>query len=279
MKQKINYFVLTFAFLLFVCSIDVSACTCMVWFEPQCARFSSSAAVFVGRISSIKKPSKKQLKESDGFARQFIYFDVEHPLKNVISKQVRIATDYNTSCAYENISVGQRWLVYAAKNDDGLVFGKCGGSHRIDDKKELSEVLAELPPVKNKQRIFLAVQSVFNRFEALEEVKAYTFINGQKIEAVKNDSYLMFDVPSAGKYKIQISLPYRADLSDIYEDTLSKISVSEDESIYETEMQVGADECGFRQFDGLSYRRTSSANTINSLFYLADFSLYRLQNK
>jgi hypothetical protein len=252
LKRKfVSYSVFVFLALL-IGANTVSACTCIWRGMPQCARFSRADAVFVGRISSIQKPSKKQVEKAEGPLQQFIYFDVEHPLKNANSKKIRASTDYKNSCAYEDedIVVGQQWLVFAEKDNEGnLRFGKCGGSYKIDNKDELKEVLAELPPTKNKQQLFLDVIE-FGGFKALEEVKAFTEINGQKIEAVRTGSLLTFEVPKAGKYKIQITLPYKSELGDVYEGGVIKNSVSETESVFETEMEVGTGECAFRQVEG-----------------------------
>src|SRR5687767_5364558 len=134
LKRKfVSYSVFVFLTLL-ICTIDAAACVCTVYGVPQCARFSNSDAVFVGRIVSIQKPSKKQVEKSEDPSKQLIYFRVEHRLKNVDSKWIRVATDYQDSCEYENISVGQRWRVFAQKDNNGnLFFSKCGGSRKIDN--------------------------------------------------------------------------------------------------------------------------------------------------
>lgn len=231
---------------------------CKVWDMPRCARYSGADTVFVGKISAIKKPSEKRLKASDGIPEQFVYFEVETPFKNAGSKTFEIATAYDSSCAYEDISVGQRWLVFATKDEDGgLYFGKCGGSFKVGDKEDLKEAFMELPPPGDKQRLFLAVVE-FGGFAPLSEARAFTEINGQKIEAVRTDDYLMFDVPKAGNYKIQVTVPYRTDLFDPYSNTVKKISASEDQSVFETEMESGTGECGFRQIRGFERVKTSS---------------------
>ena len=157
MNTKNNLFVLLFVFSLFLIFVEtVSACTCSYHGAPKCFRFSNADAVFVGRIIKFQKPSKKEIESPKYNHKQKVFFEIEQSLKGEKSKMIVASTDYMTSCDYPNISVGQRWLIFANKDEDNgeLSFGACGGSFEISNNAELDETLKELTPPLNQQHIF-----------------------------------------------------------------------------------------------------------------------------
>lgn len=258
LDRKINFYIVNIVCFFLLFSGGAFACSCAIWVMPQCAYYSRSDTAFVGRIIRIEKPSQKQLKETEGMPNQFIYFEIEHPLKNAAAAKIRVSTYYKSSCDYEDIAVGQRWLVFAGKSKSGeLFFGRCDGSRAIENKTELKEILAALPPARDKQTIFVHVMDM-GGFSPLPESKVTVEGFGQTFESKTGKGYFGFDVPKPGKYKIRIEFPYRTNLSDPFSDQPKKISAGDDKSVFEGEIEAVAGECAFRQLEG---SRESAAAT------------------
>ena len=99
------------------------ACSC-TGVAPSSASFRSSAAVFLGKVARIDKPSPVAF---DGTTT----FDVLHVFRGRLERQVVMLPGGGT-CS-EPFEVGQTWLVYAGDTDRGLTTNKCTRSRLRDE--------------------------------------------------------------------------------------------------------------------------------------------------
>jgi len=224
----------------------VFACSCIGSDMPDCVRFKETDAAFIGKISKIEiNPVKTEGIEEDTIYIQtkWVYFEVEHPLKGVSSLKTRVLTSHGTSCDFEGLKAGQRWLVFANQDDDGdLSFGKCGGSYQISNKNAIPGILSELTAEKKKPTISGTIGTYIYSTPGID-----IFVEGQgeKFSTKTDNSGFTAVVSSPGRYKVKAVVPYSAVFTSPYEKINLAVTTGENESSVEYEVDLYEGDCVF----------------------------------
>jgi len=201
---------------------EVDACTCLDYGVPTCALFSSADAVFVGKIERITsamgdKDASVQLGgvgsiSSRGGGPIWVHFTIEHAFKGVSGTTVKALTYSGTSCDL-GVKEGQRWLIFAHRNDENsnLSFGACEGNGAIEKNSPLIAELEKLS--KHSGPLSIRGRVAEQQFSSVKGAKAVITGNGLNLETVTDDdgSY-SFRVPKSGPYTVKVIVPFSASL-------------------------------------------------------------------
>jgi hypothetical protein len=200
----------------------VHACTCRDYGVPTCSLFSRADAVFVGKIERITSAMGDQDASvqlggvgsisSRGGGFLWVHFTLEHAFKGISGKAVKALTYGGTSCDLE-VKEGQRWLIFAHRNDESsnLSFGACDGNQGIEKD---SPLIAELEKL-SKQSGPLSIRGrvAEEQYREVKGARAVITGNGLNLETVTDDngSY-SFEVPRSGPYTVKVIVPFSATL-------------------------------------------------------------------
>jgi hypothetical protein len=201
---------------------EVDACTCLDYGVPTCALFSSADAVFVGKIERITsamgdKDASVHLGgvgsiSSRGGGPIWVHFTIEHAFKSVSGTTVKALTYSGTSCDL-GVKEGQRWLIFAHRNDENsnLSFGACEGNGAIEKNSPLIAELEKLS--KHSGPLSIRGRVAEQQFSSVKGAKAVITGNGLNLETVTDDdgSY-SFQVPKSGPYTVKVIVPFSASL-------------------------------------------------------------------
>jgi hypothetical protein len=264
--KNINKY-LFFSFLissLFVLNQSVNACSCSNRGAPICATFTGAEVVFIGRIVKFQKPTKTEIESSDYDDSQKVFFEVEKSLKGTNSKIVIVSTDYRTSCTYQNIAVGQKWVVFASRRGEAqkLSFGMCGGSYKIAENANLNEISREIVPPTNGQTIYGKLAYGGYRHIKNILVTAERFNQKYSTRTDKNGLYEI-SVPFPGKYKVQIEMPYSAGLFDPIESPVVEKLMTANRSLFEYDVEMETSTCKYREFKVLRFPHADANASIS----------------
>ncbi len=265
-----------FSFLLTLFTVQsVIACTCIDYGVPTCKRFSDSDAVFIGKIERITSAAAEKYARvtSKGLnsiswaslGMIAVHFKVEKSFKGVQDKIVKVLTYKGTSCDLE-IKKGQRWVVYASKNEETgfLSFGACGGNYRMSED---SDVIQELEGL-SQGKVEMSVVGRVTRYKYNEIKDAKVFLEGNGLSLstqTDNAGFYKFSVSLAGKYKIKVIVPFSANLLRYDESRDIKSSPTETETAFEYEAEVSQSNCDYEYFDTFTFDLKANA-VINGKF-------------
>ncbi len=245
-----KYFIQTtifFTFLLFSFAQNIFACQCLVP-KPDCALYQESDAIFVGEITKIIKPTEKELKEdTEDFPTQKIFFKVKRSIKDVNANEIKLSTSYNTSCDFEGISVGQRWIVFAYRNENNeMMFGRCGGSRKVDKKTPIHKVLEKYNFILEKSAI---IGNIFDFIPNPVENADVTVIDGENIIKEKVvDGRFKVDVLKLLKYRVVVTLPFKAEVPYSTSE-IKTLNQSSEKSVFEYEADLTNGGCSFNHLE------------------------------
>ena len=240
--------------------IEVHACTCLDYGVPACSLFSNADAVFVGKIERITsamgdRDESVQLGgvgslSSRGSGLIWVHFTLEHAFKGVSGKTVKALTYRGTSCDLE-VKAGQRWLIFAHRNDEtsNLSFGACGGNGGIEKN---SPLIAELEKLSNQSGpLSIRGRVAENQYSSVKGARAVLTGNGLNLEAVTDDegSY-SFEVPRAGPYTVKVIVPFSATRRRFDgDDRPIDERPEEAQTIFEYSATASAAACDYQFFD------------------------------
>ncbi|MGI8670110.1 MAG: hypothetical protein ACR2J3_09745 [Aridibacter sp.] len=245
-----KYFIQTaifFTFLLLCFAQNIFACQCLVP-KPDCALYQESDAIFVGEITKIIKPTEKELEEdTEDFPTQKIFFKVERSIKDVNANEIKLSTSYNTSCDFNDISVGQRWIVFAYRDKNNeMMFGRCSGSGKLDKKNPIHKVLEKYNFILEKSAI---IGNIFDFISNPVENADVTVVDGENIikEKVIGGRFKV-DVSKLLKYRVIVTLPFKAEIS--YSTSRVKtLNQSSEKSVFEYEADLSNGGCSFNYLE------------------------------
>ena len=239
---------------------QVSACTCLDYGVPTCALFSRADAVFVGKIERITsamgdKDANVQLGgvgsiSSRGGGLIWVHFNLEHAFKGVSGKAAKALTYRGTSCDLE-VKDGQRWLIFAHRNDEtgNLSFGACDGNQGIEKD---SPLIAELKTL-SKQSGPLSIRGrvAEEQYREVKGAKAVITGNGLNLETVTDaDGSYSFEVPRAGPYTVKVIVPFSASLLRFRgDDRPIDEKAEETQTVFEYSATASREECDYRFFN------------------------------
>jgi hypothetical protein len=260
---------------------QVTACTCTDYGVPTCALFSRADAVFVGKIERITsalgdKDASVQLGgvgsiSSRGGGLIWVHFTLEHAFKGVSGKTVKALTYRGTSCDL-GVKEGQRWLIFAHRNDEtsNLNFGACDGNQGIEKDSPLIAELERLS--KHTGPLSIRGRVAEQQYSSVKGAKAVITGNGLNLETVTDDdgSY-SFEVPSAGAYKVKVILPFSASLMRFQgDDRPIDEKPEETQTIFEYSATASPDVCDYQFFDTFKIDLKATAS-IAGVFLLDDW--------
>lgn len=254
--------ILTAGTLLLFCAYflnEVHACTCVDYGVPTCSLFSTTDAVFVGKIERITsaigdKDASVQLGgvgsiSSRGSGLIWVHFTLEHAFKGVNGKTVKALTYRGTSCDL-GVKEGQRWLIFAQRNEEtsNLSFGACDGSGAIEKNSPLIAELEKLS--RHSGPISIRGRVAEQQFNNVKGAKAVITGNGLSLETVTDDegSY-SFEVPRAGQYTVKVIVPFSASLMRRGDDHPIHEKPEETQTVFEYSATASPDACDYQFFD------------------------------
>lgn len=260
---------------------QVSACTCVDYGVPTCALFSRADAVFVGKIERITsamgdKDASVQLggvgsMSSRGGGLIWVHFTFEHAFKGVSGQTVKALTYRGTSCDL-NVKEGQRWLIFAHRNDEtrDLNFGACDGNQRIEKDSPLIAELERLS--KHTGPLSIRGRVAEEQFSRVKGAKAVITGNGLNLETVTDDDgFYSFEVPRAGAYKVKVIVPFSASLMRFSDDDRPIDQKPEETlTIFEYSATPSPDACDYQFFDTFKIDLKATAS-IAGVFLLDDW--------
>jgi hypothetical protein len=133
-----------------------SACSCVQF--TSCEAFGSANAVFVGRMAggTIKRGERDANGVKISYEAGETTFAVEEIFKGVQGAEVKVnvLTLQGTSCEWEGLQRGARYLVYAYGEPNKLSIGSCSPTKRIDGAKDDLVFLRSLPAVGTGGRVY-----------------------------------------------------------------------------------------------------------------------------
>ena len=260
---------------------EVHACTCLDYGAPICSLFSNAEAVFVGKIQRITsamgdRDESVQLGgvgsiSSRGGGLIWVHFTLEHAFKGVSGKTARALTYRGTSCDLE-VKEGQRWLIFAHRNDETnqLNFGACDGNQWIEKS---SPLIAELEKL-SKQSGALSIRGrvAEEQYSSVKDARAVLTGNGLTLETVTDgDGSYSFEVPGPGRYTVKVIVPFSASLMRFRGDDRSIDEKPEEtQTVFEYSATASPDACDYQFFDTFKIDLKATAS-IAGVFLLDDW--------
>ncbi|HWN07691.1 MAG TPA: carboxypeptidase-like regulatory domain-containing protein [Pyrinomonadaceae bacterium] len=225
---------------------EARGCTCNEYDVPVCAAYWRADAVFAGQlldITAVEKKSENQM------PTVMLHFIVEQPFRGVAGNRVDVETLHGTSCDMK-FEKGQRYLIYASRERDSnqLFAGPCTRTtelkHAIDDLNYIRTV------TQQEAKESILGRLLRNKYEPLPGLKV-TVQGGDKTLEAKTDQKGDFSVsvPGPGKYTVRAFIPFAAAVMAYREDEQGKIETTDALTTFEYEVQIGKNECQYRQLD------------------------------
>jgi hypothetical protein len=193
-------------------------CSCDLIFAASspCKGLKAADAIFVGRaVSSEGLPVGAPVEKVRAYRFRFA---VEENISGIKDAEVYVGTGRgNGDCGFR-FKVGEQYVVYASKDDDGeMSTNICAGTRRADEAVALIPQLRAMRDGKKVSSVFGILRRT-QQFEDSVRIEGYDHVlpdvrvvlkSGSKsFEAVtdENGAYAIFGVP-AGKYLFSASLP------------------------------------------------------------------------
>jgi hypothetical protein len=241
--------------ILFAAGTAIS-CTCTDYGVPSCKRFSDAEVVFVGKIQRITSAAgEKNARVTSGGLNSIswdslgmvvVHFKVEKAYKGFNGKTIKAFTYKGTSCDLE-VKKGQRWMIYAIKDEETgeLSFGACGGNYKIKDESDEPSELEDVSQVKITETIVGRVaEDSFS--PGIKDLKVTVEGEGVNLSTVTDKyGYYKFAVPPSGRYKIKVFLPYSASLLRFLGQRDIKESPTETETVFQYEAETKPGKCDY----------------------------------
>lgn len=216
-----NRLVLILIGTIFVLAGTETVLGCWCRHVTDCEATNRAEAAFVGTVIEIKTVESKKAYYG---SPKTIRFQVDEPFFGVQTRQITIQTgsEEGSDCSYFPFQVGERYIVFAAKVEDNILYaGLCGGTKVFPKAKKTLEYLRSLPDSTNNGRIYGSVHGVrFNNGAGLFEG---TYLNGIRLSLEGNGlnetiftggkyrdlefGDFSIDNLKAGKYRLQVFLP------------------------------------------------------------------------
>ncbi|HYX29380.1 MAG TPA: hypothetical protein VE863_12520 [Pyrinomonadaceae bacterium] len=239
--SRFLFAVLAFGFFLGLVS-NANGCSCQDFYVPVCAEYWRADAVFVGYVKTITEPNER----SDNVAR--LHLIVEQPLRGITEAEVDVLTAWKTSCDI-GFKVGERWLIYAYRNEDTQMLGAgaCSSTKRFEDAEEDLSYARSVSESRAGQSIVGSI--VENMWTPLSGMKVALESADRKLETV-TDEYGGFDFRDLrpGKYSIRAYVPFAADLENETEQGV-EVKSTDEQSAFNYQVDLTDGRCQYRQLD------------------------------
>jgi hypothetical protein len=239
------------SFLIFAVFSGISyGCAAKEFGVPVCAYFTRSSAVFLGKALEIENLSGK---EDYPEGRRKVRFKVLQNFKGVENPTFTLLTSNQKADCGLKIKTGQTWIVYAGHDIDGKSFyGFRGVKYNPQEKNEELEILKASAEGKAETSILgqLATASPPGKY-SYEPVEITIDGNGTRKNTTTDaeGAFILSPLP-AGKYRVKMSFPYRADL--VWPELLLKTSFNEGiPTFFEYEVELRQGDCEFNFFEVL----------------------------
>lgn len=225
---------------------EARGCSCVEYDVPVCGAYWRSDAVFAGQLLDITPVEKKS---DHQIPTMMLHFIVEQPFRGVAGDRVDVETLHGTSCDM-NFEKGQRYLIYASRTPESnqLFAGPCTRTTELKNAIEDLNYIRTVTQQEAKESILGRL--LRNKYEALPGLKV-TVQGGDKTLEVRTDEEGEFavSVPGPGKYTVRAFIPFAANVMAYREDEQGKIETTDAMTTFEYEVQIGKNECQYRQLD------------------------------
>ena len=224
----------------------IQACQCREYGTPICAQFWRSDAVFVGQVVDIEPLQKRP---DNVYTYLMIRFMVQESFRGVSGPRVGVATA--TTMCDTKFKKGKRYLVYASLDDKTNQFftGMCTGTTSVGDN---DESLSELGKLKQRE----VGESISGRIKT----HRYQGLPGIAVEVTSNDKtfktmttkYGNFSIslPTAGSFKVRVSVPYAVKLMDSSDDDLAvRSNQTASGTMFEYDVILEKSQCSYLELD------------------------------
>lgn len=217
MKRLIFLFALLFSL---GSAAQVFACSCVANIKP-CERYTSAAAIFVGKAVSVKTVGNT---ENPFAVTEFTTFEIEEIISGTKTKQIVVQNRFASSCDV-SFTKGEKYLIFANGNEkEGFGTNMCSGNKLFSDSQDLLDELRNLPKAGEGGKIFGEVfESIKKRREEYTpmpgvEIKIREIGGKRNIFNIATDSKGEYEINvPAGKYKLAPAVPAYATL-DLFSD-------------------------------------------------------------
>ena len=193
-----------------VASQTVNACSCGGTGSP-CESFGSAAAVFAGTVVAMRENERpKQTERNDvRWNPRAFKFSVEQSYLGVAGTEVEVFTGSGGGdCGYD-FQIGQRYLVYAYRNDHQLYTGICTRTRPFSSANEDLAFLGTLSSAAPGVTIHGGIMDREGKSGPVSSDILITIEGASERKEILPDSEGRFRVSSlrAGKYKVSLKLP------------------------------------------------------------------------
>lgn len=191
-------------------SQTVNACTCGGSGTP-CESYGKAAAVFVGTVVAMRKnePPKKSAREVVEWDPMAFKFSVEQSYLGVYGTEVDVFTGYGGGdCGYA-FKIGQRYLVYAYRNNDKLATSICTRTKSFSTANEDLAFLGTLSSAAPGVTIYGGVLDREGKSGPVSSDILITIEGESERKEIRPDGEGRFRVSGLrpGKYKVSLRLP------------------------------------------------------------------------
>lgn len=200
--------------ILFVVSLSnqtVNACSCGGSGTP-CESYGKASAVFVGTVVAVRENERPQKpdRNNDVYWPPMAYkFSVEQSYLGVAGTEVEVFTGYSGGdCGYE-FKTGQRYLVYALRNQDKLITSICTRTRSFSNATEDLAFLGTLSSAAQGVTIYGGIMNREGESEPLSPDILFTIEGESERKEIRPDAEGRFLISGlrAGKYKLGVKLP------------------------------------------------------------------------
>lgn len=251
MRNRIIGYAASIPAILLLSTTATVGCSCIVSYPPLLASYSSSDAVFVGKVRYVVKIPRA--KEQDFRGDRIVTFEVKSRYKGILpeTKLVSLYADYeSSSCSFfgKGPRVGETWAVFADRMGEKpqMSFGgTCNRSNKIRSNDYAANFEKELFRFKEKQAI---VGSILVNYLALANV-VEAKVEGEGVSTIVNadsDGYFWFPLERPGTYRVTIKIPFAIKIYAVtrYPD---KIDISKTESVLSYTVDLKEDQFDYNE--------------------------------
>jgi hypothetical protein len=148
----------------------------------------------------------------------WLHIKVERSFKGVQENIIKVLTYINTSCDLD-VKKGERWIFYASRDKSGnLGVGACSGTTKIS-RNENAQYLNEVAAAVQDKNIESVNGFVFKEPYTGKQINgAIVNVEGADFftsTATNSQGLFSIRVPQAGKYKVRITIPFRANVLEV----------------------------------------------------------------
>ena len=224
---------------------SVLACHCKESRVPICAQYWRADAVFVGQVRGV---TKRDPKSKETWPTATVHLIVEQAFRGVAVGTVDIGTLYGTSCDIK-FQKGKRYLIYAVRdsNSKQLFAGPCMGTGVVENGDD-----AELDYIRSvtQQEESISGRVVIRQYEAVSDAKVVITKDNKTFEAITDyDGDFSATVSGPGAYKVRLTVPSSMGVLRYEEDPVDKVEQTDALTTIEYEVNVGKNQCYYRQLD------------------------------